>query len=235
MGKKSTEKEKIDLESLFIELLQQFDASIEGYLWPWEEARLYELVYCLALQIKPSDMSNDEVQRVIASIGDLGLLSPKALAELSAAGDIDLSHPDLQLMKEVLVRFGWGPEETSALIVTICEVAKGFVAHHEGKVQLFLRKYGQKMLEELISTISLSKMDQKDAKMAFSQWLQNAAGMPLVLSSEDLDELCSGLETTSVEFIDAADGLNLNLTMVDDFVFSFLEMEQQFSEAEEIE
>ncbi len=43
MGKKSTEKEKIDLESLFIELLQQFDASIEGYLWPWEEARWYEL------------------------------------------------------------------------------------------------------------------------------------------------------------------------------------------------
>lgn len=237
MGKKSPGKEKdrveqIDLDALLIELLQQFDTSIEGYLWPWEEARWYELVYCLVLQLKPSDLSNDEIHRAIASLGDLGLLSPEALAELNVSGNDD---PDLQLMKNVLERYGMNSEESSALVVTICEAAKGFTSQHQGKVQRFLRKYGQIMLEELFSTIPLSKMDEKNAKKAFSQWLQNAAGMPLVLSSEDLDELCSGLETTSTEFIDVVDDLNLNLTMVDDLIFSFLEMEQQYEDAKEIE
>lgn len=231
-GKENDKAEQVDLEALVIELLQQFDTSIEGYLWPWEEARWYELVYCLALQLRPSDLSNDEIHRAIASLGDLGLLSPEALSEFNAEGNDD---PDLQLMNNVLERYGMSSEESSALVVTICEAAKGFTSQYQGKVQRFLRKYGQMMLEELISTISLSKMDEKDAKMAFSQWLQNAAGMPLVLSSEDLEELCSGLETTSTEFVDVVDGLNLNLTMVDDFVFSFLETEQQLAEDEEIE
>lgn len=231
---KGNEAQKsMELKALIFDLLQLYGDPMDAYLWPWEEARWHELVFCLAIQVAPPELTYGEIERMIGTLADIGLINPQSLTECAKDGKKpDLSSPDLALIQEVLKRYEMSAEKAADLVVTICEAAAGFQSVYQGRVQRFLRKYGRMMLEDLENSLSFSKLEDKAANAALSQWLQNVACMPIALSEDELKEVCEGLETTPDDLVDVVDELNLNLSMVDDLLISWMDSERMLAESD---
>lgn len=232
--KKSSQDKVAELQAFVLELYQLYEGSLDSYLWPWEVARWYELVYCFIVQIGSSEIPTDDAYRIVSTLAELNLLEIDALAAfVKEGGKPDLSEPDLVLVLEVLTRLGLSSDKATAVLVTICEAAAGFQGQYQGKVQRFLRKYGSLMIKDLGDTLSFSKLSTEDTEVTLTHWLQNVINMPLILSESKLEVLCTGLEVTMTDLVDAVDDLDLNLTLVDDLLFSWIESEYDLADIEE--
>ncbi len=231
---KASPEKTIELRALILELIQFYESSLDAYPFPWEAARWYELVFCLAGQVGVSEIPTEAAHRMVSTLADLNLLEINTLAAFDIEdGKPDLKNPDLALMLEVLTRFGLSPEKANALIVTICEVAAGFQTHYQGNVQRFLRKYGRTMVKDLGGDLNLSQLTADERETALTNWLQNVINMPLVLSESKFEILCEGFETNPTDLVQIVDDLGLNLTVADDLLFSWIESEVGVAESEE--
>jgi len=88
-----------------------------------------------------------------------------------------------------------------------------------GYVQRFLRNYGGKMVQELGSVLTHLGLETTKANNVAILWLQNAANMPLLLSSEaDVQSFCARFRVSPKRLVDIIDGLGLNVAVFDDLI-----------------
>ena len=78
------------------------------------------------------------------------------------------------------------------------------------------------MLDELSMNFTFSKMDEKDAKYAFTYWLQNVLNMPLTLKTEGMDTFCTKFQVSYQNLQEYADKLNINLALLDDVIDQYI-------------
>jgi len=115
-----------------------------------------------------------------------------------------------------LTEAGFSRPAAERAVITISEAALAFQTRYGGKVQRYLRSYGEIMLKDLDSIFQFSRLGRDEMRRAFIYWLQNALNMPLSFSDQALVQFCEANHITPDELSAAADDLNLNQAVVDD-------------------
>ena len=208
-----------DLRTYILDHWQLFQGSLEQHHWLWETSRWHELVFCLLLRLGQPELEIGLARSLVNMLAALEMLRVETLAGLALADEgPNFTQPDLILMVRLLERAGLNPEKARVAVTTLCQAALGLQQQHGGKVQRYLRHYGQHMLDELGEHFFLSQMRNEDVRYAFTHWLQNVLNMPLPISDPAVGEFCKEQGVTVDELVQAADELDLNLALLDDLI-----------------
>ena len=223
------EKEKMEkIQEFMLEEYERFVPMLHRYQWPWEVARWHELVFCLLSRIDDSSEAVAIARETMEIFADLDLLEVGALAELAPdKGEPDYQERQLALMLGILERQGYDDEEAKTAVATICQAARALQQGFDGKVQKYLRQYGELVLAEVPKNFSFSRMSEEDTRYAFAHWLQNVLNMPVALSHPSVKALCEKFDIGIEELVDFVDRNDVNLALVDDWAAEHIERESE--------
>ncbi|MDX6749385.1 hypothetical protein SH611_06165 [Geminicoccaceae bacterium 1502E] len=205
------------MEFALQKLIVRYSPLFEQHQWPEESLRWTELAFALATRISPRPEA--EIRRTVEEMDLLGLLEVETLAGLAGPeGGVDFAAGGARRMEEHLLENGLASGEARALILALHELAVALRERFEGRIQLYLRRYGERMLDELAQNFRFSRLSPEQARSAFSYWLQNVLGMPVPLRTPAVQAFCGRLGVTEEELVAAADRLDLNLALADDMI-----------------
>ena len=216
-----------EIEFQLRKLITKYSDLFAYQQWPSEHERWIELVFALVTRI--SKKPESEIRDIVEYLDDLDLLDIEALSNISKVdNDIDFNSPFAKRVIESLSESRFTEEgirkpiftenESKSTFLIMHEVAKSLMEGHDGKIQKYLRKYRQQMVDELAQNFSFSNMYEKDIKNAFIYWLQNVLNMPLHLATENTKTFCKDLQITSEELVNESDNLNINIALLDDMI-----------------
>ncbi len=213
MKKSNGSEVEFELRKLAIEYFSLFS----HHLWPSEHTRWVELIF--ALTTRTTDKSESQVREIIEKLDDLELLNVEELSQIPEVKDgIDLDAPYAKRIVDFLSESGFTEEESKSSILAMHEAAKSLKKHYDGKIQKYLREYGQRIIDELPQNFSFSQMKNEDRKYAFTYWLQNVLNMPISLRTKGVEKFCRKLRITNAELTREADNLGINLALLDDII-----------------
>jgi len=216
------------ISRFMIEEYARFAPMLHRYDWPWEIARWHELVFCLMATVGDSATAEAVARETMEIFAALGLLEVYDLADsVRGEGELDYRAPQLTLMLDILGRQGYGDEEAKTVVATICQAAYALKQRFGGKVQRYLRQYGERMVEEVGDYFTFDHIDKEDTKYAFTHWLQNVLSMPIPLSHPSVKALSDVLDISVDELVDFADQNDLNLALVDDWAADYMAREAE--------
>jgi hypothetical protein len=220
MKKSDNKKQLFDKDQLRSFVMEQWPAyasQLNRFQWPRETERWHELVFCVVLRIGHPIVEADVARRVVNIMVDLNLLDIDTLASsIAKGGKPDKKNPDVDLMHNIMKRAGIGDQKASNIIETTCRIASVLKKQYGGKIQKYLRTYGEKMLDETGSQFNLENLRMADVRYIFSLWLQNVLNMPILLSEPALDDICTAFHANLDDLVNVADELDLNLALLDD-------------------
>jgi len=206
-----------ELDFQLRKLLTKYSEVFDSHLWLSEHDRWVELIFCLVSTI--SNQSDPDVRDVIEVLDDLGLLEIEELAQIPATkGGIDLNSAHAKRVIEILNESGFTKAESHKSVLAVYEAAKSLKKNHDGKIQKYLRKYGQKMLDEVTQEFSFSGINADDVRYAFTYWLQNVLNMPISLTDSNINNFCKDKKTNMRDLLDMADQMDINLALLDDLI-----------------
>jgi hypothetical protein len=216
-----------EIEFQLRKLVAKYSDLFVYHQWASEHDRWVELVFALVTRV--SDKPEPDVRAAIEELDDQGLLDVEELSEIPKKGSgIDYkSQPARHLIEslsepgqteEGQKRPGFKAEEAKRVVLVMHEAAKSLTEHHDAKIQKYLRKYGQQMIDELSESFSFSRLNKKEVQYAFTYWLQNVLNMPLMLKTKSMDAFCQKLAANSNKLIEEADRLDINLALLDDMI-----------------
>lgn len=214
---------KEQLTEFIVSEFTRFALTLGRYQWPWESARWHELVFCLMARVDDSPQALEIARETTSIFSDLDLLVVESLAKITPSkGEPKLDEPQLGLMLKILERQGYSEEEAKTIVISICQAARSLQDAYDGKIQKYLRQYGEKMLAELPQHFSFSRLSAADTRYAFTHWLQNVVNMPVLLSEPMVDTLCREFEVTVDELAAIADRNNINAALIDDWAADYM-------------
>ncbi len=155
MGEKISEVE-FKVMKLISENLELFT----NFQWPSEQERWKELIFALITRI--SNKPENEVRLTIEKLNTLGLLD----VEMLAVSDLESNFNQKRIMW-ILLESGFEEEESKSYILVMQEAAQSLMNNHDGKIQKYMRFYGQKMIDEINQNFSFTNMNDKDVEYAF--------------------------------------------------------------------
>lgn len=218
----STQDKIDDLKSFIFDRWQVFQQSLDQYQWSWETARWHELIFCLMTRLGEPDLNVGTARTLVILLAGLDLLRVDFLAKLiSERKELDTADPDSAFLLQLLERSGLSAERAKSVLTAICQTALGLQTHYNGKIQLYLRHYGNQMLDELGDTFRYSDISGESTRHAFTHWLQNVLNMPLALSEPAVTKFIMERGTSLEELVRVADDLDLNLALLDDMIVTF--------------
>ena len=192
-----------------------------SHLWMWEVERWKELVFALLTTV--TSLPPYDIRKLVESLSDLKLLDIPTLAKLhESLKNHDLDSPYARRILEFLQENDFSLQEAQKGLITICEAAFGLHEHYSGKVQRYLRSYGELILQDLDRIFQFSNLDKAQVKYAFTYWLQNVLNMPLSLCDRSVQTFCQRYGLQLEQLFAAADELDMNLALVDDVVHSYI-------------
>ena len=185
---------------------------IEPNAWVNEFDRWTELVFALLTRLAPRD---DENTRATANdLRRFGLLDPQTLADPTS----DVGSVVRRRMVEALTAAEWSPTKAEQAAKVLSAAADGLVRNFDGKVQRYLRRYGELMLAEVPQYFDLPHLSDAETRTAFAYWLQNVADMPISTEENGLEAFCKKHDLTAAQVVAAADEMDLNLAVLDDLL-----------------
>jgi hypothetical protein len=185
--------------------------------WVWEGERWKELVFAILTQV--SDLAEDDARELATELDDLELLDIPALAGLLRnRKSPDLKDPLARHLMEIAQESGLSPEQAKRGAAAICEAALALDEQFGGRVQNYLRGYGETMLRDMERIFHFSALSAPESRLAFAYWLQNVLNMPVSLLDSNVQQFCKQHGLKPSQLIAAADELDLNLAVLDDLV-----------------
>ena len=221
-------EDRIDeLESFILDRWMLFEA-LEGQLpWGWEVSRWYELVFCILVRLGEPDLDASAAWTLTSTLADLDLLEVDTIVEAADEDrQPDFSDRDLDLMLRLIERFGFPADKARVAVTSIFEAARSLEDRHDGKVQYYLRAYGEQMLAELQNHFQFSGLTEDDTQYVFAHWLQNVLNMPVVLAHPSIDRICDEFDLEAEDIVDVADDLDLNVALLGDILAEAVEDEE---------
>lgn len=180
--------------------------------WTWEGDRWRELAFALISRV--TGLGDTAARVLTEQLADLDLLDLDEIAKLRSGQALPASRRIIELMAEAGV-----DEETSRVaLTTVAEAAHGFQENFAGKVQSYLRHYGELMLHEVGQTFHFTAAKPQVVSEAFTYWLQNVINMPLSLADDTVEEFCRRYGFAVAELFEAADRLDMNWALLDDLI-----------------
>jgi len=206
-------------------LMVKYSPLFDQHQWAVESMRWIELAFALVSRI--SERPETDVRNIIEAMNLVGLLEIKTLAGLASPGAaIDFESATASRLHQYLIKGGFQPdvmdgfqpEEARKVIVALHEAAAAIERYFDGKIQRYLRKYGELMLHEMPEYFRFSQLTPEAARSAFSYWLQNVLAMPVPLGTPAVRSFCVRLGISEDQFINEVDAVDLNLALADDMV-----------------
>ena len=145
-------------------------------------------------------------------MADAQLLDIEDLAALQEGEETGKSS----LIRELMVGAGLTDDEARSALTTLSEAAAGLWDHFQGKVQRYLRHYGETMVDEIAGTFAFTAMEPRTAAEAFRYWLQNVLNMPVSLDDIWIQQFCERYGFSAADLLAAADAMDVNVALVDD-------------------
>lgn len=207
---------KITTDFILQRLMLANEDFFSQHQWASEHDRWTELIFSLLTRISPHDQH--ELRRIVMELKSLGLLNVEILADSSQQKD----EMNKVCITDVLIENGFTKKEIEAFLITISEAAAVIQMKYAGKIQQYLRSYGELILSEVKENFKFSKLSQDDAKYAFTLWLQNTMNMPLSLLSNDVKSFCKSQNIDTTSLVEAADKMDLNLALMDDLITEYI-------------
>ncbi len=199
----------------------------EYHQWPIESSRWIELLFCILSKMNLVSVE-DDIRRIVTYLDDLDLLSIDDLTQsLNADNEIDYESANIKHIVEVLKEFRFGdselvrlPDESiNKIIRALCQTAFGITTNYSGRLQIFLRKYGFMMMEEISNVIKIDDLNDVDKRNAIIIWLQNVINMPIGTSEEkSVKNFCKTYDLNTQELMELADNLGINVAVIDDLL-----------------
>ena len=194
-----------------------FTSPANYYQWPWEEKRWHELAFCLLLSVGSPPFDAATARNTVSALGELGYLDIQELAALvPKCRGPRCKDPLYDVLIQILKRQGLTAAQSKMAVVTIAEAAHSIWQKQAGKLQLYLRGYGERMLAEIDQHFQFSRLSGAQRNKAFTHWFQNVLNIPISLAEPGLKAVCKDFDVTFDELIAVADELGLNLAMLDD-------------------
>jgi hypothetical protein len=166
-------------------------------------------------------------RRAVDALHYLDLLDVATLSSIREDATSDAGI----IIGAVLRRQGYSAQEAQAAITILAHAATYIRQHHSGKIQLYLRRHGQTMADQLVATFADEALSEFQLRYAVTLWLQNAVSMPLSLPHPAVLRLCERYSATLDDLLIVADELDLNLAVIDDLLM----LEEQAAGAEAAE
>jgi hypothetical protein len=211
------------LRAFILERWRAFENAPARHPWPWETARWHELVFCLLFRLAEPHVQPGMARTLTAMMASLDMLRVECLAgRIGESGEVDLAHPDLALMLQLLQRAGLDGSKATAVVVTLCQTALGLEKRYRGKVQGYLRCYGQQMLAAVSRDFAYTQIDDNDARHAFTHWLQNTLNLPLAVSEPCVESFCRARGVSVEQLMAVADALDVNVALLDDMIADYI-------------
>lgn len=214
-----------DPQKLVVQLYKNYASEISKNLWPWETARWYELVFCILTTIGEPHVLAATIRRLTNTMSKLELLELDTLAGLNVKEDSEKEDPLFVTLKTLLQQGGFTPEESQSAVTTICEAASSIQKRYDGKIQNYLQKYGNYILDQINQDFDFSNFD--DAPRALAIWLQNTLNMPVPASNPLADQACERLGVSYDALVKAANQQDINVALLDDALRAFWERESK--------
>ena len=220
VSKKDTEPERVTvLEDRIREVYAEYRHLLPtDYKWEDESARWTELVYCIFAEL--TEHSYRDARRLANGIADLNLLEVKDLAGIPIMDD-GMVNPDnsrIRTITDILKANGVTEDDIKKSLSAICKVAQAIQENYDGKIQKFLRKYGQEIVDEFDSHVSFAEVSKGTQSRILVKWIQNTLCMPLAFSNVYTVRFCEKEGANHWELAEAADNLGINGAMLDDLL-----------------
>jgi hypothetical protein len=189
--------------------------------WLWETDRWKELVFSLLTRV--TALPQGAVRVAADQLQQLGLIDISTLASLPKVGRGSrvVRNAHSRRIVELLEENGFPSDDALRGLTTICEATRSLRTHHNAKIQLCLRSYGEKMLREMKKTFRFSGLNETETNYALRLWLQNVLNMPIPLQDSALKPFARTLGLTGKQILEAADEMDLNVALVDDLLHMF--------------
>ncbi len=215
-----------ELEFQLRKLITKYSDFVVYHQWPSEHERWVELIFALITRI--SNKPESEIRDTVEELDDIELLNINELSEVpKTSGGVNIDYLYARRIFDCLSASGFTEEESIDSILAMHEAAQSLKQHLDGKIQKYLRSYGQRMIDELSAYFSFSKMDHSDVKFAFAYWLQNVLNMPVNLQTKNMDTYCEKFKITINDLVRGADNLDINLALVDDLIDQYVQDSQE--------
>ncbi len=192
---------------------------------PWlsEHDRWKELVFALLTRI--SVLPEAQIRSATDYLSALNLLDVAALANAAASHvTVDKDVHLHRRMLEILQEAGFSQKEARRSVATIGEAALTLQKRYDGKVQRYLRRFGELILDDAGSAFRFSNLNKADVKRAFTYWLQNVLNMPLSLSDQSWEGFSRKHRVTPQQLVTAADELDVTLSYLDDLIHRHMDL-----------
>jgi hypothetical protein len=215
-------KIKLDPKELLLRLFDSYASGISTNLWPWEKQRWYELVFCILTVFGEPQVLAVRTRQVTEILSEMGLIDVNILAGARPIpGPRAAPNPILVTIETMLCQAGFAPEKAKTAVIAICEVANNVKKKYNGRIQGYLQKYGNHMLDNIDDDFGLDGF--KDARRAVSIWLQNILNMPVPASDVLTEQACKKLGVSYKAMVQAANQQDINVALVDDALRAYWE------------
>ncbi|NOR16797.1 hypothetical protein GQ543_03685 [candidate division WOR-3 bacterium] len=222
--KKETKPERVAaLEVRISNIYTQYRQLLPtDYKWEDEHSRWNELVYCIFTEL--TQHSYKDARSLSDSLSELNLLDVEDLANVKIM-DNGMADPDnkrIMTITDILISNDISESDVKKTLSAICKVAQAIMENYDGKIQKFLRKYGQDIVDEFDSHVSFSEVDKGTQSRILVKWIQNTLSMPLAFSNVNTAKFCEIEGVTYLELAEAADNIGLNGAVLDDLIELFV-------------
>jgi hypothetical protein len=229
ISQESENKEnKSAVRAFLLEHWLLFVDHVDRYQWPREIERWKELAFCVFHWAGQPHLQAAPARQLIRQLEEFGMLEVGVLAaQADANGEPEFARSELTVMQQLLQRQGVPPERARAAVGTLCQAAAALRRRYGGKVQRYLRHYGQKMLDDLEDEFAFTHLSREDSRQVFTHWLQNVLNMPVPLRDPATLRICKQMNAAPEEVLGAADELDINVAVVDDMFACIADTDSQ--------
>jgi hypothetical protein len=200
-----------EMEFELRKLMNRSSHLFNTHQYPFEHVRYVELVFSLLSVV--TELPQHRVRHAVEVLDNLHLLD---IQSLTSSGDAALTLS--QRIRQVLTEAGFSPVAAERGETAVRDLARGIQTNYHGKLQRYLREYGQRMVSEIGEHFHFGELKPAQVQRAFTYWLQNVLNMPISLTDESVAKFLAhfGQEPRKLEEI--ADEMELNLAVVDDLI-----------------
>ncbi len=167
--------------------------------------------------MKTCELDALTVRATTQLLSRLELLAVRTLADVPSLTTGSLNdHPAGRHLVEVLVAQGWTQMAAIRAANRLSELARHVRDTWGGHLQAYLRRHGEQMIEELVTTVPIEGLSDARRRLVFGYWLQNVLAMPVAVRTGELDAFCARAGVTFEAMVGAADAIDLNVGLLDD-------------------
>jgi hypothetical protein len=209
----------MDLKARLQQLHEQHQSDLAAYAWASEADRWVELIFCILLQY--STQRPEPTRAAVAMLRELSLLDLDRMLGLA-----DPNNENGIVFLYVLQQHGFQEDDAKSACRLLAHVAKIVQDQYDGKIQSYLRRYGNAMRDEIVGAFKCEAVSETQLRYAVSHWLQNALSLPVSLEATSSIEFCRISGSSLDDLWKAADDLDMNIALLDDLLQLHAESQQ---------